>query len=110
MGISDWLGKDAIKCHFYSSDISDLSCGVRVWPRDCPQWAGLSLPMSPLQRGLVLSSGHTELGTNSGVLQNKSLLGCVFLVIPKGLPDALSALTKLLPGSSKFGAFPYQGY
>lgn len=47
-------------------------------------------------------------GTNSGVLQNKRLLGCVLLLIPKELLDALSA--KLLPGSSKFGAFPYQGY
>lgn len=32
------------------------------------------------------------------------------LLIPKGLPDALSALAEFLTGSSKFGAFPYQGY
>lgn len=43
---------------------------------------------------------------NSGVSQNKRLLGCTLLVIPKGLPDFLSALAKLLPGTSKFGAFP----
>lgn len=59
---------------------------------------GLSLAVSPLQRELVLSSGHTELVRvrhKFWGLQNKRLLGSMALLIPKGLPDALSALARV---------------